>query len=213
MTLFHQVNGVWRKLPLKLGGGAVNIKGNPAVVTLETKFGLSVSYDNGGAVLINLPPAYSDHVCGMCGNFNHHRGDDFRRPDGTDAQDAAALAESWQTGESAVSCETILVPHECDPMEEAEYAGELYCGGLLSSTGPFADCLSILGAESYFRGCVVGMCSTHGDQEVLCATLKAYADICQEAGVALPVWRNSSFCRMLLYCFLRLIVSTSFWIK
>ncbi|XP_030259605.1 zonadhesin isoform X5 [Sparus aurata] len=188
------VKGVWRKLPLKLGGGAVNIKGNPAVVTLETKFGLSVSYDNGGAVHINLPPAYSDHVCGMCGNFNHHRGDDFRRPDGTDAQDAAALAESWQTGESAVSCETILVPHECDPMEEAEYAGELYCGGLLSSTGPFADCLSILGAESYFRGCVVGMCSTHGDQEVLCATLKAYADICQEAGVALPVWRNSSFC-------------------
>ncbi|KAM8728269.1 uncharacterized protein AB9X84_001627 [Acanthopagrus schlegelii] len=188
------VNGVWRKLPLKLGGGAVSIKGNPAVVTLVTKFGLSVSYDNAGAVHISLLPAYSDHVCGMCGNFNHNRGDDFRRPDGTDAQDATALAESWQTGESALSCETILVPHECDPMEEAEYAGELYCGGLLSSTGPFADCLSILGAESYFRGCVVGMCSSHGDPEVLCTTLKAYADICQEAGVALPAWRNSSFC-------------------
>ncbi|XP_036940657.1 zonadhesin-like isoform X2 [Acanthopagrus latus] len=188
------VNGVWRKLPLKLGAGAVSIKGNPAVVTLVTKFGLSVSYDNTGAVHISLLPAYSDHVCGMCGNFNHNRGDEFRRPDGTDAQDATALAESWQTGESALSCETILVPHKCDPMEEAEYAGELYCGGLLSSTGPFADCLSILGAESYFRGCVVGMCSSHGDPEVLCTTLKAYADICQEAGVALPAWRNSSFC-------------------
>lgn len=211
MTLFHQVNGVWRKLPLKLGAGSVSIKGNPAVVTLVTKFGLSVSYDNTGAVHISLLPAYSDHVCGMCGNFNHNRGDEFRRPDGTDAQDATALAESWQTGESALSCETILVPHKCDPMEEAEYAGELNCGGLLSSTGPFADCLSILGAESYFRGCVVGMCSSHGDPEVLCTTLKAYADICQEAGVALPAWRNSSFCRMLLYCFLLLIVSTCFY--
>ncbi|XP_073347782.1 uncharacterized protein [Pagrus major] len=188
------VNGVWRKLPLKLSGGAVNIKSNPAAVILATRFGLSVSYDNAGAVHVNLPSAYSDHVCGMCGNFNHHRGDDFRRPDGTDAQDATALAESWQTGEGTFSCETILVPHECDPLEEAEYATELYCGGLLSSTGPFADCLSVLGSESYFRGCVVGMCSTHGDPEVLCETLTAYADICREAGVALPAWRNSSFC-------------------
>ncbi|XP_051260918.1 zonadhesin-like isoform X2 [Dicentrarchus labrax] len=188
------VNGVWRKLPLNLSSGTVIIKSNPVAVVLVTSFGLSVSYDNAGAVHINLPPTYSDNVCGLCGNFNYLKGDDFRKPDGEVAYNATALAESWQSGRTPSSCETIQVPHQCDPLDEAEYASELYCGGLLSSTGPFTDCQSVLEAESYFRGCVVDMCSTHGDPVVLCKKLHFYADICQEAGVAIPMWRNSTFC-------------------
>nr|XP_046264924.1 zonadhesin-like isoform X4 [Scatophagus argus] len=188
------VNGIWRKLPLKLSNSTVSIKSNPAAVILETTSGLSVSYDTAGAVHVTLPSIYSDHVCGLCGNFNYLRGDDFRKRDGIDAQDATALAESLQTGQTTSSCDTIPVPHQCDPLEEAEYASELYCGGILSSTGPFAECLAALGAESYFRSCVVGMCSTHGDLAVLCETLQDYADICREAGVAIPIWRNSTVC-------------------
>lgn len=191
-----QVNGVWRKLPLKLGNGTVTIKSNPAAVELQSSFGLSVSHDNAGAVHIILPSAYSDKVCGLCGNFNHFRNDDFRKPDGSIAHNATALAKSWQSGQASSSCETMLVPQQCDPLEMAEYSSEPYCGGLLSATGPFADCLSVLGAESYFRGCVVNMCSSHGDPMVLCEALQLYADICQEAGVSIPIWRNSTFCRM-----------------
>lgn len=157
-----------------------------------------------------MPPTYSNHVCGLCGNFNHLSGDDFKKPDGTNAEDATALAQSWQTGQTTSSCETILVPHQCDPLEKAEYASELYCGGLLSRTGPFADCLSVLGVESYFRSCVVGMCSTHGDPAVLCEKLQVFADICQEAGVAIPIWRNSTFCRTLLSFFVLLFVLPPF---
>ncbi|KAK1878895.1 MAM and LDL-receptor class A domain containing protein 2 [Dissostichus eleginoides] len=188
------VNGVWKKLPLSLNNGSVKVKSNPAAVELETSFGLSVSYDNAGAIQLALPSAYSDQVCGLCGNHNHLREDDFRKPDGTNAHDATGLAESWGTGQSTSSCDTILVPHQCDPLEEAEYASELYCGGLLSSTGPFAGCLSVLGAESYFRACVVGMCSTHGDTAVLCETFQIYTDICQEAGVTIPTLKNSTLC-------------------
>ncbi|XP_068456117.1 zonadhesin [Clinocottus analis] len=189
------VNGVWKKLPLKLGNGTVSIKSNPAAVELGSSFGLSVSYDNAGAVHVALPPAYSDKVCGLCGNYNHVRKDDFRKPDGTTAQDATALAKSWQAGPAtSSSCETILVPHQCDPQEMAAYSSELYCGGLLSSDGPFAECLSVLGAQSYFRGCMVDMCSSHGDPAVLCEALQVYADICQQAGVSIPTWRNSTVC-------------------
>lgn len=130
----------------------------------------------------------------MCGNFNHFKGDDLRKPDGTNAQDATGWAESWQTPHTSSSCETILVPHQCDPQQEAVYTSEPYCGGLLSKTGPLAECQSVLGAESYYRGCVVQMCTTHGDPAVLCEILQAYADICQEAGVSLPIWRNSTVC-------------------
>ncbi|KAM7379278.1 hypothetical protein PAMP_004843 [Pampus punctatissimus] len=188
------VNGIWRKLPLSLSSGTVNIKSNTAAVLLRTSFGLSVSFDNAGAVHIILPSTYSDKVCGLCGNFNNLRGDDFRKPNGTDAHDATDLAKSWHAKETTSSCETILLPHQCDPLEKAEYASELYCGGLLSSTGPFAACLSALGAESYFRACVAGMCSSHGDPGVLCDTLQVYTGICQEAGIAVQIWRNSTFC-------------------
>ncbi|CAJ1072158.1 zonadhesin-like [Xyrichtys novacula] len=186
------VNGVWNKLPLRLKD--VRVKSNPAAVSLRTTFGLSVSFDRAGAIHVNLPSKYSDKVCGLCGNFNRLREDDFRTPDGTNARDATALAHSWQTGQTNSSCETMLVPHECDALEETEYASELYCGSLLSSTGPFANCQSVVGSESYYRSCMSSMCSAHGDPAVLCETLEVYAGICQEAGVAVPLWRNTSLC-------------------
>uniref|UniRef100_A0A3Q1HJ35 Zonadhesin n=1 Tax=Acanthochromis polyacanthus TaxID=80966 RepID=A0A3Q1HJ35_9TELE len=188
------VNGMWKKVPLSLSNGTIDINSNPAAVVLATKFGLSVSIDNSGDIHVVLSSTYSDNICGLCGNFNHLSEDDLLMPNGTNAQDATALAESWQTEEYTSSCETILVPNQCDPVEQAKYASELYCGGLLSSTGPFADCLSVLGAESYFRSCVFRMCSSHGDPVVLCETLQLYADVCHKAGGAIPTWRNSTFC-------------------
>ncbi|XP_042070700.1 zonadhesin [Haplochromis burtoni] len=184
------INGIWRKLPLSLNSDTVNIRSTPTTIVLATTFGLTVSFDSTGVVHITLPSTYSDKVCGMCGNFNHLKEDDFRN---LDSQNATALAGSWQTGKTASSCETILFP-QCDPLEEAQYASELYCGGLFSTTGPFADCLSVVGADSYIRGCVFAMCSTHGDQAVLCETLQVYIDICNKAGIAVPMLRNSTIC-------------------
>ncbi|XP_077413210.1 uncharacterized protein LOC144043438 [Vanacampus margaritifer] len=188
------VNGIWRNLPLSFRRGTVKIKSNLAAVVLETSFGLSVSFDNAGDVHITLPSVYSEKICGLCGNFNHLREDDLRNPDGAPVHDATDLANSWQSGKTNAPCETVLVPHQCDPAEEAEYGNELNCGGLLSSTGPFAACRSFLVAESYFRGCVNKMCSTHGDPSVLCETLQMYADICSDAGVTVPTLWNSTMC-------------------
>uniref|UniRef100_A0A8C6U286 Zonadhesin-like n=1 Tax=Neogobius melanostomus TaxID=47308 RepID=A0A8C6U286_9GOBI len=190
------VNGVWRTLPLTLARGTVTVSSNPAAVVLKSGFGLFVSFDYTGALYVTLPSSYSDKVCGLCGNFNHNRRDDLQRPDGSDAPNATDLVDSWQTGGNASACEAILVPHYCDPLEETEYASEAYCGALVSHTGPFAECQEALGAESYFRDCVYGMCASHGDTAVLCDTLQVYADLCKKAGVDVPMWRNSSFCSL-----------------
>ncbi|XP_061696356.1 zonadhesin-like isoform X2 [Syngnathoides biaculeatus] len=188
------VNGIWRNLPLSFSNNTVKIKSNLAAVVLETTFGLSVSYDIAGDVQVTLPSTYSEDICGLCGNLNHLGEDDLTRPDGEPAYDATALANSWQSDQKNSICETIPLPQECDPVEEAEYGSEQQCGSLLSSTGPFAACQSFLGAESYFRGCMNKMCSTHGDPAVLCETLQMYADICKDAGVIVPTWQNATIC-------------------
>ncbi|KAJ3594687.1 hypothetical protein NHX12_003994 [Muraenolepis orangiensis] len=188
------VNGVWQTLPLTLNGAKVNIRSNPAVVTVETDEKVLVSYDNAGAVHVKLPALYAGKVCGMCGNFNSLMEDDNRRPDGSESPDATDLARSWQTGEHTAPCDTILVPHMCDPLQEDSYRSLEFCGELLSSTGPFSRCLSILGVESYYRSCVAGMCAAHGDLAIMCRTLQSYADICYDAGVAVPSWRNATMC-------------------
>jgi len=195
VTFNLQVNGVWQTLPLSLNGAKVNIRGNPAVVTVETDDKVLVSYDSAGAVHIKLPAPYAGKVCGMCGNFNNRRDDDNRRPDGSEAPSATDLAQSWQTGEQAASCNTILVPHICNPVEEEVYGGREFCGELLSTAGPFSRCLFVLGVESYYRSCVAGMCATHGDPAVMCRTLQSYADICYDAGATVPSWRNATLCR------------------
>ncbi|XP_038860475.1 IgGFc-binding protein-like [Salvelinus namaycush] len=185
------VNGIWKKLPLSLNGGTINIRGNAASVVLETNFNLFVSYDDSCAVHITVPASYSGKVCGMCGNFNHLRDDDYHTADGSEASTAATFGQSWQ---SQKACQSTVVPHECPPLEEAEYASEPYCGSLVSRHGPFVECQSVLGAESYFRSCVAGMCGAGGGLEVLCEALQSYADMCLKAGGPVPAWRNSTMC-------------------
>nr|XP_046178232.1 IgGFc-binding protein-like isoform X5 [Oncorhynchus gorbuscha] len=185
------VNGIWKNLPLSLNGGTINIRGNAASVVLETNFNLFVSYDDSCAVHITVPASYSGKVCGMCGNFNHLKDDDYHTADGSEASTAATFGQSWQ---SQKACQSTVVPNECPPMEEAEYASEPYCGSLVSRHGPFAECQSVLGAESYFRSCVAGMCGAGGGLEVLCEALQSYADMCLKAGGPVPAWRNSTMC-------------------
>uniref|UniRef100_A0A096M1D9 Zonadhesin-like n=1 Tax=Poecilia formosa TaxID=48698 RepID=A0A096M1D9_POEFO len=190
------VNGIWRELPLNLNNNTIHIESNPAAVVVRSSSGVSVSFDNAGALQLRIPLQYSDRVCGLCGNFNQLPGDDLLKPDGTKAESATALAESWQTGGNVSSCEAIQVPQQCNARDEAHYSSENYCGLLRSGSGPFASCLPDLGAESYFRACLLSLCSARGDQKVLCEALKAYADVCREAGIAIPTWRNSTFCSL-----------------
>ncbi|KAK5607966.1 hypothetical protein CRENBAI_007409 [Crenichthys baileyi] len=195
LTKFNvEVNGVWRELPVSLKNDTIHINGNPAAVVVGSNAGVSISYDNTGAVQVRIPLQYSDGVCGLCGNFNQLPGDDLLKPDGTKASSATALAKSWQTGDNASSCETIQVPQHCDPLTEFHFSSDNYCGLLRSGSGPFASCLAVVGAESHFQACLLGLCSNHGDHRVLCETLQVYADVCQMAGIAVPTWRNSTFC-------------------
>lgn len=167
-------------------------------VTLETEFGLIVSYDTDHSVEIRVPTDFFNKTCGMCGNFNNRRQDDSMMPNGEQAKNSNELGNSWQVPNATYDPPDCtgppLPPEPCPPELKNLYETEAYCGQLTSSQRPLAVCHSAINPNSFFQSCVFDLCELHGSQQALCGALEAYADACQRAGVQLPDWRNATSC-------------------
>ena len=169
-------------------------------IVLETDFNLRVSYDTDHSVEVKVPTTYFNLTCGMCGNFNNRREDDYMMPDGQQAADSNALGESWQVPDSDSSCGVPVPSPPCSAEDEKLYRSDQFCGMLTARPGSFERCHAVINPQSYFETCFYDLCALNGGQEFLCAALEAYADACQAAGVTLLPWRNATFCREYLPC-------------
>ncbi|KAM6444251.1 IgGFc-binding protein-like isoform 2-T2 [Liasis olivaceus] len=193
------VNKVLTSLSVRKLNDSVKVGISGRYVTLETDFGLTVSYDTDHSVEIRLPTTFFNKTCGMCGNFNGRRQDDYMMPNGERAQNSNELGQSWQVPNAEYdppSCgvHPPTLPPTCPPELKSLYETEAYCGQLTSSRGPLAACHSAINPERFFTSCVFDLCALDGSQQALCGALEAYVDTCQRAGVELPDWRNATSC-------------------
>uniref|UniRef100_A0A663DPQ4 VWFD domain-containing protein n=1 Tax=Aquila chrysaetos chrysaetos TaxID=223781 RepID=A0A663DPQ4_AQUCH len=192
-----QVNNVRQTLPVSAAGGAITVSRSGRYIVLETDFNLRVSYDADHSVEVKVPTTYFNLTCGMCGNFNNRREDDYMMPNGQQAADSNALGESWQVPDNDSSCGVPVAPRPCSEEEEKLYRSDQFCGMLTARPGSFERCHAVINPQSYFDTCFYDLCALNGGQEFLCAALEAYADACQAAGVTLLPWRNATFCPLL----------------
>ncbi|CAM5137602.1 unnamed protein product, partial [Eretmochelys imbricata] len=188
------VNEVLMTLPVSAAGGSIRVSRSGRYVTLETDFRLRVSYDTDHSVEVKVPTTYFNRTCGMCGNFNGRRQDDYMMPDGQQAKNSNELGNSWRVMDDDPSCGGIPPPDPCPADRENLYRTDRFCGMITQRPGPFAVCHSVINPESIFESCVYDLCALNGSEELLCSALATYADACQEAGVTLPPWRNATFC-------------------
>ncbi|NWW90125.1 FCGBP protein, partial [Rhynochetos jubatus] len=188
------VNNVRQTLPVSAAGGAITVSRSGRYIVLETDFYLRVSYDTDHSVEVKVPTTYFNLTCGMCGNFNNRREDDYMMPNGQQAADSNALGESWRVPDGDSSCGVPVPSPPCSAEEEKLYRSDQFCGALTARPGSFGSCHAVINPQSYFETCFYDLCALNGDQEVLCAALEAYADACQAAGVTLLPWRNATFC-------------------
>uniref|UniRef100_UPI00398F2A05 IgGFc-binding protein-like isoform X1 n=2 Tax=Pristiophorus japonicus TaxID=55135 RepID=UPI00398F2A05 len=187
------VDEVWTTLPVTLVDGAVSVSRSGRYVVLVTEFGLRVSYDTDHSVEVKVPSTYFNKTCGMCGNYNGMRKDDYMKPDGEQAKDSNELGNSWKVPPDDPGCDP-GIPEECQPADENLYQSDAFCGLITSQQGPFVKCHSVINPIGTFESCVVELCLLDGNQDALCNALQIYADACQSAGVTIPQWRNSTFC-------------------
>uniref|UniRef100_A0A8C5RPL1 VWFD domain-containing protein n=1 Tax=Laticauda laticaudata TaxID=8630 RepID=A0A8C5RPL1_LATLA len=191
------VDKVFTRLSVRKLNNALRVDLNGRYVTLETDFGLIVSYDTDHSVEIRVPTTFFNKTCGMCGNFNNRRQDDSMMPDGEQAKNSNELGNSWQVPNAEYDppdCKGPSIPEPCPSELKNLYETEAYCGQLTSSQGPLAVCHSAINPNSFFQSCVFDLCELNGSQEALCGALEAYADACQRAGMKLPDWRNATSC-------------------
>uniref|UniRef100_A0A8C6XAU8 VWFD domain-containing protein n=1 Tax=Naja naja TaxID=35670 RepID=A0A8C6XAU8_NAJNA len=185
------------KLSVHKLNNALRVDINGRYVSLETEFGLIVSYDTDHTVEIRVPTTFFNKTCGMCGNFNNRWQDDSMMPNGEQAKNSNELGNSWQVPNAEYDppdCKGPPTPAPCPSELKNLYETEAYCGQLTGSQGPLAVCHSAINPNSFFQSCVFDLCELNGSQEALCGALQAYADACQRAGVKLPDWRNATSC-------------------
>ncbi|XP_061453706.1 IgGFc-binding protein-like [Rhineura floridana] len=193
-----QVNGHLMNLPVTLASGKLNaycsISGKFVIV--ETDFGLSFSYDWVFYVSVSLPETYSGSLCGLGGDFNGNRLDDFRTPNGTLVKDALVFGNSWMDASSPFHCRAVGVPSACSETELAQFSSRNYCGIISGVNGPFKDCNSPDDAQVHLENCVRDMCTSKGSYKTLCEVLQSYAHQCQTRGIKIQPWREIPRCEL-----------------
>ncbi|KAL6460893.1 hypothetical protein MHYP_G00308590 [Metynnis hypsauchen] len=160
---------------------------------ITTDFGLIVSYDGSWVVRITVPANYSGATCGLCGNFNGQRGDDFRKRSGAVASSAFEFGADWKVendtlcsdgcGDSCSSCQ--------NPVE-----AQAQCQVLKDSQGPLSFCHATVDPQAYFDDCVFDLCVSENRHDVLCRSIQTYVSACQSANVVIYPWRQNTTCRI-----------------
>uniref|UniRef100_A0AAZ1XYP6 VWFD domain-containing protein n=1 Tax=Oreochromis aureus TaxID=47969 RepID=A0AAZ1XYP6_OREAU len=195
-----KVNGNFASTPFSLSNDTVQVYESGFSVFVSTDFGLVVSYDTNHYVQISLPYTYQNATCGLCGNFNGIRRDDFQTREGEVVSSDVVFANSWQaSGDDEPGCGPQcggLDCAVCTVEETALYSNTDHCGILSSSSGPFAACHQQLPPQSFADSCVYDLCVGGGYQPILCQALSVYASQCQQNGIQLPSWRRPGFCEI-----------------
>ncbi|XP_041757989.2 IgGFc-binding protein-like [Coregonus clupeaformis] len=189
------VNGIMMSLPVNLNNGAVQAYQEGTYDVIITDFGLRVTYDLVYHVMVTVPGNYRGKTCGLCGNFNDNKNDEFQLPDGKITKDLLTFGAAWKISVPHVVCEDGCSGEfcpKCDANKKAIFEAD--CSIITNPKGPFAACHNVIDPASYFRDCVYDVCLSEGDRKVLCHSISAYMIDCQDFGVNISNWRTPTFC-------------------
>ncbi|KAG8445086.1 hypothetical protein GDO86_010015 [Hymenochirus boettgeri] len=205
------VNKIWTTLPVTLAHGLVTVTWTGKYVTMVTDFRLTVSYDTDTSVEVKVPSTYSKLTCGICGNFNNRKKDDYMMPNGQQAENSEQLGHSWIVDDGDPLCHPEdpepTPPGGCTPEEEQLYKSDAFCGLLTSKDSPLHACNSVtdgpfktmsrhVAPHSFYESCVFDQCVTGGNNDLLCNVLSSYAAVCESKGVSLGDWKNNTICAL-----------------
>lgn len=91
-------NGKRIALPFSRGGLKVRQEDGGYAALVETSVGLRLLWDGDSFLELSVPHRLHGRLCGLCGNFNGNRTDDFVTRRGTAVQTPTTFGQSWRVG-------------------------------------------------------------------------------------------------------------------
>uniref|UniRef100_A0A8C7X902 Alpha-tectorin n=1 Tax=Oryzias sinensis TaxID=183150 RepID=A0A8C7X902_9TELE len=186
------VNGITRNLPILLNESRVSIYTSGSRVFVSTDFGLTVTFDSYSTVMISVPPNYRGKVCGLCGNFNGNKNDDFHTPDGAAVTTPDAFGAAWKVPGNYTCSDGC--GSSC-PQCTDDQAARVQCEVIQAADGPFSFCHEEVDPAPFFNDCVFDVCvGGSAGNDLLCRAIEAYVSACQSANVRIYPWRQNTTC-------------------
>ncbi|ELK05197.1 SCO-spondin [Pteropus alecto] len=185
------VNGVSITPPKVYTGPGLSLRRAGLFLQLATRLGLTLLWDGGTRVLVQLSPQFRGRVAGLCGDFDGDASNDLRSRQGVLEPTAELAAHSWRL--SPLCPEPGDVPHPCTVNSRRAAWARARCGVLLQSL--FAWCHPEVPPQQHYEWCLYDACGcdSGGDCECLCSAIAAYADECARHGLHVR-WRSQDLC-------------------
>ncbi|XP_041367683.1 SCO-spondin-like [Gigantopelta aegis] len=160
--------------------------------------GLSVYYDGGQNVRVELDRRFRNKVAGMCGNNNGKTGDDFRDANGQVLTSEVQLYNAFRD-ESCPAITNVATNDSCTVNAERKKWAVHSCN-IIKEGSIFARCRKALigpDVDDMYSHCLQEACGCDkgGDCECLCTAISNFADLCNSKGFPVQ-WRHRRLCPM-----------------
>uniref|UniRef100_A0A2I3GQ68 SCO-spondin n=1 Tax=Nomascus leucogenys TaxID=61853 RepID=A0A2I3GQ68_NOMLE len=185
------VNGVSVMPPKVYTGPGLSLRRAGLFLLLSTRLGLTLLWDGGTRVLVQLSPQFRGRVAGLCGDFDGDASNDLRSRQGVLEPTAELAAHSWRL--SPLCPEPGDLPHPCTVNTQRAGWARARCGALLQPL--FASCHAEVPPQQHYEWCLYDACGcdSGGDCECLCSAIATYADECARHGHHVR-WRSQELC-------------------
>ncbi|XP_037691794.1 SCO-spondin-like [Choloepus didactylus] len=185
------VNGVSIMPPKVYTGPGLSLHRAGLFLVLTARLGLTLLWDGGTRVLVQLSPQFRGRVSGLCGDFDGDASNDLRNRQGVLEPTAELAAHSWRL--RPLCPEPGDLPHPCSVNGHRAGWARARCGVLLQLL--FAPCHADVPPQRHYEWCVYDACGcdSGGDCECLCSAIATYADECARHGHYLR-WRSQELC-------------------
>ncbi|XP_072034927.1 BMP-binding endothelial regulator protein-like [Amphiura filiformis] len=177
------------KLPY-LASPALEITMDQYLITVKTGIGLEITWDGDSFAEIFVSPRFKRKLCGLCGNYNGNRFDDYLTPSGTQAPDGRTFAESWKLGDSCLEKTERTFNFSCEKDQKAKKRATKECRVLKSQV--FKPCRGVVDMWVYYRSCLTDACECPKKKLCACEAIEAYTRECRRQGVQIDYSPNKA---------------------